>query len=322
MSLGWLRQPERGHRLALAAMVRIALGLGRPAARALLYPIVLYFVAFSGPSRRAARRYLARVLGRRTRTSDLIRLYHAFATVTLDRVYLLTGQFHRFDITTTGLAELAARLGPGKGCLLLGSHLGCFEAARASGHGLGLEVKLVMHEVNASMIRATLGRLNPAAAADVIPAGTAETMLRVAECLARGGIVGLLGDRVVNPAQTIECSFLGAPAPFPAGTFRLAGLLGVPVVLFFALYLGRNRYAIHFELLAELIEWARRDRAGSARYWTERYAARLEHYCRMAPYNWFNFYDYWGEEDTITEHAPPASVPPHPVSLHPHERAG
>jgi len=24
-----------------------------------------------------------------------------------------------------------------------------------------------------------------------------------------------------------------------------------------------------------------------------RYAERLEHYCRIAPYNWFNFYDFW-----------------------------
>ena len=24
-----------------------------------------------------------------------------------------------------------------------------------------------------------------------------------------------------------------------------------------------------------------------------RYVARLEHYCREAPFNWFNFYDFW-----------------------------
>jgi predicted LPLAT superfamily acyltransferase len=24
-----------------------------------------------------------------------------------------------------------------------------------------------------------------------------------------------------------------------------------------------------------------------------RYVERLEHYCRLAPYNWFNFYDFW-----------------------------
>jgi predicted LPLAT superfamily acyltransferase len=23
------------------------------------------------------------------------------------------------------------------------------------------------------------------------------------------------------------------------------------------------------------------------------YVARLEHFCRDAPYNWFNFYDFW-----------------------------
>jgi predicted LPLAT superfamily acyltransferase len=37
------------------------------------------------------------------------------------------------------------------------------------------------------------------------------------------------------------------------------------VVLFFGLYLGENRYAIHFELLAERIDRARPDRAGRRR---------------------------------------------------------
>jgi len=29
----------------------------------------------------------------------------------------------------------------------------------------------------------------------------------------------------------------------------------------------------------------------------ERYAATLESLCREAPYNWFNFYDFWAEAD-------------------------
>jgi hypothetical protein len=28
-----------------------------------------------------------------------------------------------------------------------------------------------------------------------------------------------------------------------------------------------------------------------------RYAARLEHHARQAPYNWFNFYDFWERSD-------------------------
>ena len=28
----------------------------------------------------------------------------------------------------------------------------------------------------------------------------------------------------------------------------------------------------------------------------ERYVARLESLCREAPYNWFNFHDFWAED--------------------------
>jgi predicted LPLAT superfamily acyltransferase len=29
----------------------------------------------------------------------------------------------------------------------------------------------------------------------------------------------------------------------------------------------------------------------------QRYADRLEHYCRLAPYNWFNFHDFWQSDE-------------------------
>jgi predicted LPLAT superfamily acyltransferase len=64
-------------------------------------------------------------------------------------------------------------------------------------------------------------------------------------------------------------------------------------VLFFGLYLGGRRYAIHFEPFAEELRIGRRDRGAQLQPWIGRYAARLEHYCRLAPYNWFNFYDFW-----------------------------
>jgi predicted LPLAT superfamily acyltransferase len=92
----------------------------------------------------------------------------------------------------------------------------------------------------------------------------------------------------------VVCSFLGADAPFPAGPFILAALLQAPVVLFFALYRGGKRYEIHFESFAERIAADSPPQAKHMREWVERYVARLEHYCRLAPYNWFNFYDFWG----------------------------
>ena len=32
----------------------------------------------------------------------------------------------------------------------------------------------------------------------------------------------------------------------------------------------------------------------------QRYVATLERLCREAPYNWFNFYDFWADDDSPT----------------------
>ena len=66
-----------------------------------------------------------------------------------------------------------------------------------------------------------------------------------------------------------------------------------PVILFFGLYRGGNRYEIYFEQLAEEIILHRDRRAEDAQHWMQRYVDRLEHYTRLAPYNWFNFYRFW-----------------------------
>jgi predicted LPLAT superfamily acyltransferase len=59
------------------------------------------------------------------------------------------------------------------------------------------------------------------------------------------------------------------------------------------LYLGGNRYAVHFEPLADFSDTPRAERPAAVRAAVERYAALLERHCKAAPYNWFNFYDFW-----------------------------
>jgi predicted LPLAT superfamily acyltransferase len=98
----WVDQPERSSTAALRFMAWVALALGRPVARALLYPICLYFLAFSPRARSASRQYLSRVLGRDAQLADLFRHYHSFACVVLDRVFLLNDQFSGFDVRIHG----------------------------------------------------------------------------------------------------------------------------------------------------------------------------------------------------------------------------
>jgi predicted LPLAT superfamily acyltransferase len=295
MSAVWLEQRERGSLLVMKAGVRLLLGIGHTAGRLLLYPVCAYFLlASSRAARTASREYLGRVLGRPARWRDVARHYLTFAQMLHDRVYFLTGRSGEFAIEQRGLEVVERTLAQGRGCLLLGSHLGSFEVLRVLGSlERKLPVNVLLYPDNASNADAVAGELCPELKARVIPLGRPETLLRVRECLERGEIVGMLGDRALKSDKTVRCDFLGAPATFPQGPLLLASILDAPVVLFFGLYHGGRRYSVHFEAFADRLRIARADRAAQLQPWVARYAERLEHYCRLAPYNWFNFYDFW-----------------------------
>jgi len=206
----------------------------------------------------------------------------------LDRVYLLHERFELFDIEVEGAPA------PGSGLLLMGAHLGSFEALRAAGRRRdGLRVSMVMYEDNARMLNETLAALGPAARQDVIALGHVDSMLRVRDCLARGGMAGVLADRGLDDDDAHALPFLGAPANFPLGPMRMAALLRCPVVFMAGLYLGGNRYALRFEPIADFSTPA--DAAPATAAALAAYVACLERHCRAAPYNWFNFYDFWAD---------------------------
>ncbi|MGW8183232.1 MAG: acyl-CoA synthetase [Burkholderiales bacterium] len=297
MRAGWLALPERGSRAAVGLMTRLTLALGRSATRCLLYPICLYFYAFSPRTRRASRAYLMRVLDRAPGASDVLRHFHTFAATLHDRLFFVQGRLDPFEVNVHGEGEVDRLLGRGNGCLLLGSHLGSFEVLRALGRfGKDYRINVVMHEAGDTNTGRALATLAPPAfKQEVIHPGDPDAILRVKECLDRGEIVGILGDRAFGDGRTWPCRFLGATAQFPLGPWLLAATLGVPVVLFFGLYRGGPRYDVFFETVTEGASLLRAERLAMAERWVEQYVVRLEHYCRQAPYNWFNFYEFWDE---------------------------
>ncbi len=290
----WLAQKERGSRRAMRLMKWLALRCGRRAARLMLYPVCAYFIVFSPRARRASGQYLARALGRPPRLRDVWRHYFTFAATVLDRIFLLGGQIDRFNIELTGVESLHRTLAEGRGCLLLGAHLGSFEVLRATGLlQRKLPISVVMYEDNAAIVSEVLNGLHPEIRSRIIVPGRIDTMLRISDCFARGEIVGMLGDRCAGSEKTVTCPFFGEDAAFPQGPLLLAWSLRVPVVLFAGLYEGDARYVIHFEPFCDRPRPDRAARAGWVQQGAIRYAARLEHFCRTAPYNWFNFYDFW-----------------------------
>lgn len=294
----WLRRPERSNMFWLRVMTLISLHLGRGIGRLVLRSIAMYFLLFAPAARWASKDYLRRALGRPPTWRDSYRHFLSFASTIHDRVYLVNDRPDLFDVSVVGEDVIRQAVADGQGVLLLGAHMGSFEVLRAVGRQQGgLRVAMVMHVENARKINRALAAINPEVQADIIPLGRVDSMLAVRDRLAEGGMVGLLGDRTPGgePVQTVE--FFGEPVALPTGPIRMAALLRRPVVFMAGLYLGGNRYEVHFERLADFSAIAPGERDACIHQAIERYATLLEQHCRRAPYNWFNFHDFWRIRD-------------------------
>jgi predicted LPLAT superfamily acyltransferase len=294
----WLDRPEGGSAWALRLIAAIARGFGRSVSRLVLLPIVGYFMLRRAPERQASRAYLARVLGREPTWLEVARHIHTFAGVTLDRVYFLTGDLHRFDMRLVDIEQLHAAMDLGRGVLLIGAHVGSFDALRAASRlRPDVTVRVVLDAQHSPALSAVLKQLNPEIAAGIIDPrqdGTS-VALEIGAALNDGALVTMLGDRGRPGNATAVVNFLGDAARFPTAPWQIAAALHVPIVLCVGLYRGGNRYDLHFELLTNKLQVERRHREQQLQQVIQDFADRLAALVREAPYNWFNFYDFWNE---------------------------
>jgi predicted LPLAT superfamily acyltransferase len=289
----WTRRAERGNLPLLRFMTWASLAFGRTATRVLLRAVAAYFLVFGGAARRASRDFLARSLGRAPSLAEQYRVVFGFASTVHDRVYFLRERFELFAIEVRGTELFRDK----RGVLLMGAHLGSFEALRACGRHLGhRRVAMAMHEHTTRRINAVLAAVNPAAVHDIVALGRADSMIELAQRLDEGALVGILADRTLGDEPALTIPFLGAPASFPTGPMRMAAALRRRVIFMAGLYRGGNRYAIRFEEIADFADLEGLSRAAREQRVNEgvaAYAATLERHAREAPFNWFNFHDFW-----------------------------
>jgi predicted LPLAT superfamily acyltransferase len=291
---GWLDVAEVGSVWGIRFVVGLCMVFGRGLGRAFLRVLILYYVCLHGTARRASRDYLRRV-GAPAGFWDAYRHLLTFADVALDRLLFAAGKFSLFHIESHGREYLERLARERRGALLVGAHLGSFEAMRAGAVTQSLPINMVVNFKNARQMQAVLEQLDPSANVRLISVdeGSVDFVLRIRECIERGEMVAILADRVGGGGRAVKAGFLGDEASFSAGPFVLASVLRCPVLLTFGLYRGGNRYDLYCEPFAEQLELPRKRRDEALAEVVQRFAARLEHYARMAPSNWFNFYDFW-----------------------------
>ena len=312
-STHWSKIAERGSGLGLRIVFICYRHLGESVTRLLLYPIVAYFLLTGSKTRTASLDYLARIYSCSAKSNDGLpgmpgwreSFSHmlAFAQSGLDKLAAWMGGFDSRRIIFPNRDEFERLLESKRGGVLIGSHLGNLEMTRATAsESQRALINAVVYTKHAQRFNDTLAQANASYGINLIQVShlgpdTAIMLKRKIDC---GELIVIVGDRT-PPAdggsrdRISHVEFLGRPAPFAQGPFILASLLDCPVYLFFCLREG-DYYRIYFEPFAERIVLRRHERQERLQSYMQQYARRLEAYCLQAPYQWFNFYDFWQQE--------------------------
>ncbi|MDR5754211.1 MULTISPECIES: glycosyltransferase [unclassified Caballeronia] len=300
----WWRIAERGSHVGMKLLALSSRIFGRRFTSLWLHPVVAYFLLTGHAARGASARYFARL--RASAPEDRLprpgwrsayRHMLAFAQSGFDKLGAWTGRVNDADITFDDPAAFEALVASGRGALVIGAHLGNLEMTRALAvRGAHAKVTAIVYTDHARRFNSVLASANDDFSERLVEVSDfgPETALMMQTRVDAGELLVIVGDRVPahDAGRTTDARFLGAPAPFAQGPYILAHALGCPVYLFFCLKESTG-YHLYFEPFADRIELPRRERAERLATWTQRYAERLEHYCRKAPYQWFNFFDFW-----------------------------
>ena len=182
----------------------------------------------------------------------------------------------------------------------MGAHLGSVDSMRILAEKKGIFINALMFRVNARNISAELNRRYSHGNLRILENDphSVQVVFELLQCIQRGELLAIHGDRF-GPGEGGDkvswVPFLGRPAAFPHGAWILASLLECPVLLTFGLRTGHRTYELYAEEFSERVVLPRRARAEHIERYIHRYAERLEFYIRKAPYQWFNFYDFWGK---------------------------
>lgn len=287
------RPKGRGNALGFWFFRMALRGTGLRGAYGLLYFVCAYYVLFDRAAVAAADAYVRRRFPGRSWGGRRLAAYRLFiqqGKCLIDRHAHNVGHI-RFSFSQENFPEICRRLEPlANGLVVLLSHTGGWQLALPHLRLLTGEkpVSLLMNAAETPDVQAHV-RGDDAGFHVISPEAGPACVVEMVARLQKGEIVSIMGDRAYG-GQTVEVSFLGEPARFPASAFAVARAAQSPVLALFVAKIGVASYAMESKLFAAP---SREDRQ-SIRAGVGLFAEALEAFVSRHPYQCFLFDDIWG----------------------------
>ena len=214
--------------------------------------------------------------------------YYRFGQTLIDRIAIRAGMGDRYDFRFDNYDAFMELLRSGSGVVMIGAHVGCWEAGSRFFDQYEGRLNVVMYDAEWARIREVVGRHTDVRIYHVIPVvgPSLDAAIRIKVALNGGEPVCFQGDRFLSEEHTLTAPFLGAEARFPEGPFLLAAKFGTPVVFYFAVREPGRRYRFLFTII-------RPEEQLTCGKLLDRYIGALEEVLGRYPEQWYNFYKFW-----------------------------
>lgn len=282
---------SRGGRFGYQFFVYTIRLLGVRCAYCFLAFIVVYFIPFAPKATISIWRYnrQRRKLGVLRSIKELYCHYYVFGQTLIDKIAMKGGMGARYNYKFDNYERFLEILNSGDGVVMIGAHVGCWEAGAGFFGTYGKKINIVMFDGEHRQIKEVLednaGNGNNyniiAINNDAIAA-----MLQMKVALNNGEYICFNGDRYMGKDNTYVSNLLGAPILLPSGPFKIAAKCRVPVVFYYSMRESGQTYRFIFEEPQFLTKITPEKLAAQ-------YSQSLENIVTKYPRQWFNFYDYW-----------------------------
>lgn len=282
---------SRGGRFGYKFFVYTIRILGVRCAYCFLAFIVIYFIPFAPKATKSLWQYNRRKrgLGVLRSIKELYCHYYVFGQTLIDKIAMKAGLEKSYNFQFDNYERFLEILNSGEGVVMIGAHVGCWEAGAGFFGTYGKKINIVMLDAEHEQIKEVLEETSKEEKNyNIIPINQniIDAMLQMKVALNNGEYICFNGDRFVGTDNTILIDFLGSKALFPKGLFQIAAKCRVAVVFYYSMREANRTYRFIFE--EPVIEGKM-----TAEKLIEQYSRSLEKIVLKYPRQWFNFYDFW-----------------------------
>lgn len=262
---------------------------GKKAVKLIAFLVTLFAFPGAKEARRCSKRFFE-IIGLKPSLKNQFRHFLEYSYALVDGIEVFSGNYdyHRIIFDNIEDKKMLDNDISSKGAFLICSHLGNINVMRALLNKEDVRVNIFLAAEQCKVFKNFIERIKVEMPVTTYPVEevSINTSIEIKDKLARGEIVFMAGDRTSKNSTNTEVEIFGHRAEFPVGTFRFAELMGSPVYFVCALREGEN-----YRIYLKKFQCSAKEKSVITTQMQEEFVSFLEEHTRIAPLQFFNFYD-------------------------------